>query len=401
MRCLEMNRPMNPQPFSTPARQWVNVLVIVLFFGLMWLPTLDKCFNLDRSRPPGENRLPARFPQLQSPDLAGAQKFIGGLEACFNDNFGFRKKLIRFFQNWKIGLYHDRSVFKIIVGQDHWLFWGEAQMVEHFLGTAQFTPAQLQTWQKLLEKRRDWLAQRGIQYLFVVAPDKQSVYPEQLPAWLINAAPTNRETKLDQFLKFMKVHSTVPVLDLRGPMIAAKKIAPLYLQNDTHWNLLGGFVGAQALVQTLAQQFTNLPPLPMEDFTWTNTAFTGGDMALMLGTDTVEKNYYVALPKPVLPRLRSQENPAFPTSWGPKHVLTQENPEATSISIVLFTDSYGVAWEQCLGYPFKKTVFLADNRGFSPQLITASQPQIVVNQMLERFFYNEDPEQMLLKDALP
>jgi hypothetical protein len=401
MRCLEMNRPMNPQPFPKPARKWTNVLIIILFFGLLWLPTLDKLFNLDRSRSPGENRLTARFPQLQSPDLTGAQKFIVGLEAYYNDHFGFRKKLIRFFQNWKIGLYHDRSVYKIIVGQDHWLFWGEAQMVEHFLGTLQFTPPQLSAWQKLLEKRRDWLAQRGIQYLFVVAPDKQSVYPELLPSWLINAAPTNRETKLDQFLKYMKAHSTVPVLDLRGPLITAKKIAPLYLQNDTHWNLLGGFVGAQALVRTLAQQFTNLPPLQARDFTWTNTTFIGGDMALMLGTDAAEKNYFAFQPTPALPRLYSQENLLFPTAWGNKRVLTQENPGGVPITIVLFTDSFGVSWEQFLGYSFKKTIFLADNRGFSPQLITASQPQIVVNQMLERFFYTEDPEQMLQKDALP
>jgi hypothetical protein len=401
MRCLEMNRPMNAEPFPKPARQWANVLVIAIFFSLLWLPTLDKCFNLDRSRPPGENRLPAPFPQLQQPSLAAAQKFITGLEAYFNDHFGFRKKLIRLFQNWKLGLFHDRSVYKIVVGQDHWLFWGEAQMVEHFLGLAKFTPGQLQLWQKLLEKRRDWLAQRGIKYLFVVAPDKQSVYPEELPAWLINAVPANRETKLDQFLQYMQTHSTVEILDLRRPLIDAKKIAPVYLQNDTHWNLLGSFVAAQELVKVLAQQFTNLPPLQLQDFTWTNMAYTGGDMARMLGTDAVEKNYFAFNPKPALPRLRSQENLNYPTAWGLKRILTLENPEAASTTVVLFTDSFGVSWEQFLGYPFKKTIFLADNREFNPKIISENKPAIVVNEMLERYFYTTDPEELMGRDGLP
>jgi len=396
-----MNQPINPPPPTPSARKWAEVLIIVLFFGLLWLPTLDKCFNLDRSRAPGENRLPAPFPQWQQSGLAGTQKFISGLEAYFNDHFGFRKKLIRFFQNWKIGLYHDRSVYKIIVGQNHWLFWGEAQMVEHFLGLAKFTPAQLKSWQTLLERRRDWLAQRGIKYLFVIAPDKQSVYPEELPAWLIKAMPTNRETKLDQFLKYMKANSTVSILDLRPSLIDAKTRAPLYLQNDTHWNLLGGFIGAQEVVKTIAWQFTNLPPLRLEDFNYTNTAFAGGDMALMLGTSASEKNYFAFQPKPGMPRLRSKETPTFPTPWGLKRVMTLENPDSNSVSIVLFTDSYGVSWEQFLGYPFKKTVFLGDNRGFNAPLITASQPQVVVNEMLERFFYNEDPDQMLSRETLP
>src|ERR1035437_425490 len=123
---------MKPATDSTrPRRPWADWFVIAVFLFLLWAPTLDETFKLDRSRPPGENRLPAPFPQLQQPSLAAAQKFITGLEAYVNDHFGFRKKLIRLSQNWKLGLFHDRSVYKIVVGQDHWLFWGEAQSEEH------------------------------------------------------------------------------------------------------------------------------------------------------------------------------------------------------------------------------------------------------------------------------
>ncbi len=393
---------MTPTPDKKLLRQrWGDWVIIVVFVALIWAPTLDEFFHLDHSRQPGENRLPAAFPPPPRFDLGEAQHFITGLETYYTDHFGFRKKLIRWFQNWKIGLYHDRSVYKIIIGQNRWLFWGEAQMVEHFLGLAKFTPEQLQQWQTLLEKRRDWLAQRGIQYLFVVAPDKQDIYPEELPPWLVKAAPAVRETKLDQFLKYMQAHSTVKILDLRQPLLVAKKIAPTYLQNDTHWNLLGGFAGAQALVETLSLQITNLSPLSLHNFNWTNTAFTGGDMAKMLGTDVPEKNYYAFTPKPALPKLQSQEDLNFPTTWGMKRVLTLENPDSNSATVVLFTDSFGVSWEQFLGYSFKKTIFLSDNRGFNPQLITASQPNIVINEMLERYFYTEDPQQMQVKDALP
>ncbi len=386
----------------TPARRRTNLFLIAIFFSLLWLPTLDKCFDLDHSRPPGENRLPAPFPHLQSPDFASAQKFIVGLEAWFNDHFGFRKKFIRFFQNWKGGLFHDESVYKVVTGQNHWLFSGELQMVEHFLGTAQFTPAQLAAWQKLLEKRRDWLAQRGIQYLFVIAPDKQSIYPEQLPAWLINAAPTNRETKLDQFLKFMKANSTVPILDLREPLIAAKKIAPLYLQNDTHWNLLGGFVAAQAVVKTLAQQSTNLPPLNVDDFQWTNTTTDIiGDLARMSGSDVVEKNYFSFEPKTNLPALRTFWDTNTFSAWDSNtKAIVVEDPASPAGTIVVFHDSFGMAWWKFLGYSFKRVVFIAERREFNPKIISENKPAIVVNEMLERYFYTTDPEELMAHDGL-
>ncbi len=393
---------MKPITNSTkPRRVWADRVLIAAFLFLLWAPTLDSFFKLDRSGPPGENRLPAAFPQLRQTNLAGARQFIGGLENYFDDHFGFRKQLIRWFQKWKTSLFRDSSVYKIISGRDGWLFWGEAQMVEHFLGIEKFSTAQLQSWQTLLEARRDWLAARGIKYLFVIAPDKQSIYPEMLPDWLMRAVTTNRETKLDQFLKYMKNHSTVAILDLRTPLLAAKKIAPTYLQNDTHWNFFGSFVGAQAVVVALARDFPSLPTLDQNDFTLTRTQSTGGDMAKMLGLEKTENNFFTFAPKPGLLPLEMQEETKFSTPWGMRRVFNFENHVPRSVTIVLFTDSFGESWRKILGYPFQRTVFLDDNRCFSPPLIIATKPQIVVNEMVERSLNIEDPSQMLAKDPLP
>ena len=389
-------------PPPKPNRRWANGAVIFIFLAVLWLPTIDKCFNLDTSRPPGENRLPAPLPRLSALNFITAQKSINGLEAYFNDHFGFRKKLIRFFQKWKSGLFHDESVNKSIAGPNHWLFSGEMQMVGHFLGTEKFSTSQLQSWQKLLENRRDWLAARGIKFLFVIAPDKQDIYPEELPAWLVNAVPAMRETKLDQFLQYMKGHSSVVVVDLRASLIAAKKIAPLYLQNDTHWNQLGGFIAARELVKTLAQQSPELPPLNLADFQWTNaeTAVTG-DLARMTGSDAAEKNYIQFEPKTNLPVVLSAWNTNFFSSWDShtKAMITKNS--AATETLVVFHDSFGMTWWKFLGYSFNKIVFIAERREFNPSIITKTKPAIVINEMLERYFYTTDPEELMAHGALP
>ena len=393
---------MNPAADLNPLRKpWADWLVIFLFAALLWLPTLDYFSGLDRTEPPGENRLPAPRPRLAQLDFSGAQKFITASELYFNDHFGFRKRLIRWFQQWKQRLYHDQSVNKVVPGLDGWLFSGEQQMVDHFLGLAKFTPAQLRSWQVLLEKRRDWLAARGIKFLFVIPPDKQNIYPEHLPVWLRAAAPTNRETKLDQFLQYMQEHSTVEILDLRPSLLAAKKAAPIYLQNDTHWNLFGGFVACQEIVKTLAKQFPDLPPLRLEDFTWTNIPAPGGDLARILGSAATEKNYFKFQPNPALPVLRTTEIPGFKSNWGVKTVFTVENPAPLRRKLVVFHDSFGKAWQPFLAHSFQRTVFELDNHEFSPALIASNAPDVVINEILERYLNTMDPEEMIRKDGLP
>jgi len=127
------------------------------------------------------------------------------------------------------------------------------------------------------------LAARGIKYLFVIPPDKHSIYPENLPAWLIGSRPVGCRSKLDQLVDYMRKHSTVEVLDLRPALLAGKKTAPTYLQQDSHWNWYGGFIGCQEVIKALARQTPQLPPLQLEDFDWSNAPAAGGDLARILG----------------------------------------------------------------------------------------------------------------------
>jgi hypothetical protein len=395
---------MNSAPAcSSPRRTWSDWIVIAIFLLLLWAPMADKFFHFDRARTAGENRLPAPRPQLRELRAGQVPKFLAASEAYFNDHFGFRSQLIGWFQSWKLAVYHDRGVNQVVTGRDHWLFIAEEQMVEHYLGLLKLPPQKLQAWQSLLEQRRDWLAARGIKYLFVIPPDKQTIYPEELPGWLVNAAPAGRETKLDQFLKYMQAHSTVEILDLRAPLLAAKQTAPTYLQNDTHWNRFGGFVACQEVIAKLSPFMPDLPPLRLADFSWTNIPATGGDLAQMLGAeDAIEKNYFQFTPGSGLPALKIEDATNLVSRWDAhKSSRIVENPGRATKTAVVFHDSFGLAWPEFLGYSFKKMVFMADNREFNPALILENHPDIVINEMLERYFNVQYPEELMAKEPLP
>ena len=372
--------------------RWPARTLAALFFAVLLLSLLDQCFHIDPTAPPSENRLLAEFPPM-SGGFGGVKKFLAAWEIYYNDHFGGRKVLVMWHNKLKWSLFKDKAARNTLVGADGWMYFSAAQMVEHFRGALQFTAPELDAWQRLLEHRRDWLAKHGIKYIFVLAPDKQSIYPENLPAWL---RPLAGRTKADQFIDHMRAHSTVEVLDLRPVMLAAKKSAPVYQKTDTHWNEFGAFIAAQEVTSALAKnQLPELAPLSLEDFDCTNRLAAGGDLARSLGVSLAESNAFFLTPRPALPALKV----FIPSGIHIKEMATAANPQGRGRAMI-YHDSFGRYWVPFLGYPFGEADFFWEYL-FDARRIEQERPAVVVNEMLERFFNVTDPNELSALDALP
>ncbi len=383
-----MDQPATPSSLT----RWTNTVQVGLFAVLLSLPMVDSFLHLDRTRPRDENRAKAAYPKAPA-GFRDLQLYLAGLEVYFNDHFGYRNTLVKWDNKLRTRILKDTTSQKVLAGKQNWLFFRGDQMVEHYSGKIQFTPEQLRDWQMLLEKRRDWLARRGIPYAFIIAPDKQTVYPEYLPDWVTKMG---RETKIDQFFAYMKEHSTVPVLDLRKPLLEAKKSHPVYLNSDTHWNSFGSFAAYQELIGKLSPLVPalKLKPAPFTDFTLTNPPQPGGDLVRILGASMAENNAYLLNAKPGLAQIVMNVPP-------PERVTDpafSSNPSAKG-SFLLFHDSFAGFWYPFLAYNFNKCTYLWQY-DLDPAWIERDRPDIVVTEMLERFFNIRDPKEMMLKEGL-
>ncbi|MDB6124804.1 MAG: hypothetical protein JWQ71_3797 [Pedosphaera sp.] len=378
------------------AMQWV---LIIGFIGLLWIPTLDSFFDLDQAPVPNENRAPAKYPSFNS-SLDGIRNYFSGLESYFNDHFGFRKQLIRWNHRWKHTFFNQSSPSVVITGRDGWLYYSGERMIENYRGMSKFEPKELQEWKSLLESRRDWLAKRGIRYLFVIPPNKDSIYPEYLPDWITKVHPA---TKLDQFVAYMKTNSTVEVLDLRPVLLDAKTNCPVYLVTDTHWNFYGGFVAHQELIRTLSRQMPGLKPLSIDLFEKKLHDEKGGDLTRLLGSDQnmVETNCPSLAPRPPLKSINSTIDlnliPGRKWSKLTEPAITI-NPDAKG-KVIIFRDSFSGTWVPFLGYYFNKVVYLWTYQ-WDPAFIEQEKPDLVIDEILERFLYKENPGKTRALEAL-
>jgi hypothetical protein len=128
--------------------RWLNGILIAVFGVLLWLPTFDTFFHVDYTPAIDEKRMPAQFPHLKS-FPGGLKEYLAGLEACFNDHFGCRNRLLRWHIDWQLMFLGaiGESGPTVIVGSDNWLFYARDQMVEHSRGVPRklsgFTPQNL------------------------------------------------------------------------------------------------------------------------------------------------------------------------------------------------------------------------------------------------------------------
>ena len=66
----------------------------------------------------------------------------------------------------------------VIKGRGGWLFYADDSALDDYVEETPFTPAELRAWRATLVATNDWLNERGVRFVFTIAPDKHVIYPE-------------------------------------------------------------------------------------------------------------------------------------------------------------------------------------------------------------------------------
>ncbi|MBI5137190.1 MAG: hypothetical protein HZA24_07615 [Nitrospirae bacterium] len=276
-------------------RRTLQGLVVAFFLALTVLPlVLTGGAELSEA----EKRRLAPFPTLSD----GLAVFPKGFEAWFNDHFGLRAPLVAAYNRVKVLALGVSTRPGVAIGDDGWLYYGGNAMTA-YRGGITLPDAHLEQWRAYLEGMRDWLAERGVRYLFVVTPAKQEVYPEHLPARFAPVGPSVRE----QFMAALAARSDVPVVDLTPALLAAKGDGDLFMRTDSHWNGRGAYVGYAAVMERLSGWFPELAPLPLERFAVAREPAAGGDLAQLFNLNAAYADTRVTV------------TPADPSCARPEH----------------------------------------------------------------------------------
>ncbi len=359
---------------------WDRVLV-ALFVSTLFVPGVATLFGVDAGLTRGENRDLAKAPAVAL-TWQSVSALPSGFTAWFQDHFAFRRRLVQWQAAFRLLVLRSSPSTTVLRGKDGWLFYGDDGALDDYVRRTPLSAADLTVWSSTLQHTHDWLAARGIAYLFVVAPDKHEVYPEYMPAGI---TPLAGPSRTDQLVEHLRAHTRVPVLDLRPVLAEATRAARVYHRTDSHWNDLGAFAAAQAILRhdALSDAVGGLGSLTDagDSFVRQEIRTPGLDLTRMLGLERwiLEDNIQLQS------RARGWRL-TEPARVDPEYMegrLATEHVRRDLPRAVIFRDSFGSALVPFLSDHFSRALYLWEY-DMDPRVVERERPHVVIQEWAGR-----------------
>jgi alginate O-acetyltransferase complex protein AlgJ len=359
-----------------------DTILVIVFLIAICLPAADVLLDLDPTRLSEKRRLAPPPPVRLSQPLEVS--YTAAFESWWNDNFGFRRSLVVGYSRALLALGVSPTP-SVILGRSGWLFFAGDEALASYRAVQPFTEAELAAWQRRIEARRDWLAERGIHFLVVIAPNKETIYPEFMPVSLNRVRPV---TRLDQLVTYMRAHSSVAMVDPRDALRSAKAEGIVYLRTDTHWNDVGAWLLHREILMGLRQWYPQLEPIAAGAFVPFIRKGWSGDLATMLGVDGRLSEDKLEL-APRNGRAARVADPGARPEDSQRKLSAAERGEPSLPRAVMFHDSFGLSLQPFLAESFSRIVFSSGPtnwRGnFDAALVERERPAVVIQEIAERF----------------
>ncbi|MEE2710872.1 MAG: hypothetical protein VYA69_14905, partial [Gemmatimonadota bacterium] len=387
------------------------------------MPLTGRVYTFIQTSGSIKDRIYDAFPSYDfaDPSIASVAKKY---PAYFNKYHVFRKIFITWHARFIFGVFGESPNDRVIVGGQGWSFLNNVDdSMSYYRVTRPFTEDDLEAWRQALEKKRDWLKRRSIHYVFMVAPNKHSIYGEYIPKKYNRIRSSSR---LDQLVAYMKKNSSVRFADPRSALLSTKNEFDVFYKTDSHWNDRGGYTAYKVLMSYLQDWFPGMGYLPLsalnlemkpspQEHLWlmgldvtdevesealhTRQAYTRDDSVLV----SKEINYVsakyeggsgaeVAIPWRIL-------------RYEPGHIDLTRTSIPDLPDAVMFQGSFGPYMQPYLSTHFNRIVYVnhyPHQRGsIDTTIINQERPDVVIQELIERDLMKDKPMESFLKHSAP
>ena len=367
---------------SKMERKIKTIFVITIIF-LISLPIIF--FNSNQEISEKENRKLAEKPLLIKENHLNMNIFEE-YDYYLQDHFGFRNQLIQLDAKNPLKTKSSTvigSIGRAIEGKNGWYFFTDSTNGNNFLDFHKrnlLNYKQVEQLSERIYKITEWCKEQNILFIFLIGPNKHSVYEEFYPYDRPEGI-----TRADQITKIFD-ELKVPYIFPRDFLISKKTEydIPFYYETDTHWNPLGAYLVSTLIREKIESFFPtkNFPKIEYE--TKIDYSMTFGDLLLILG---IEKS------KSTQPRLipighDNADYYEYLKNEGVNYVNTKGSDKNLPRALI-FRDSFFYALE-----PFISPLFSnAEYRGkpFSDEdkdYVLQYKPDIIIFESVERFAPN-------------
>lgn len=336
----------------------LSTIYLMIFTALLLVPSAGMLIKGPSESENGEETV---FPSVSTIDGA----ILPEMGEWFESHFAFRQEFVSAYSFISETIFGTSPVSGVVTGSDGWLFYEDT--VPDYQRTNILTDRQIHNTVRHLELIDEYCEENGMDFLFVIAPNKNTLYPEYMPYYIAaGEGPSNRD-----LIREALNDSSVDYIDFGINDTFTDPDAVYYFRRDSHWNNMGAAIASDAMLQALN----------IAHHSYMNDPFTGvdehmGDLEQMIHPSSVVPEtdvFFETMPQftydaPV------ESNYDF-------RIGTKGSGE---MNLLMYRDSFGTALLPFMAEPFSHAFFSRSN---SCQItdISSQQPDILIMEKVERF----------------
>lgn len=309
-----------------------------------------------------ENRTMASLPEIWVPEGFN-WNYLSEIGDYFTDHFAFREEIVALDSGIRSGIFDVSSTDNVIVGKNGWLYYTATlddyqhkdSVSERMLFNMAHNTALMQEYTEALGKT----------FLFTVAPNKNTLYDENMPDRLrFRVAEKSDAARLLPWLTRENVNY-VNLFDL-----FEGKEEVLYYARDSHWNEKGAVLVYNTLLDACGkphETYGDAEPVQKRDYL--------GDLELMLFP--VGGRAEMRLQYPIADTWRYAEGENVEDQF-----IRTENGEGEG-NLLMYRDSFGNSLLPYMAQTFSQAVFSKRVPYTMSDLVTC-EPDVVIVEKVER-----------------
>lgn len=340
-----------------------KLIYCILFFAICLCPSLGMLVTKQETS--SENRQLSEFPSPKTEEGKINVEWLSQAGDYFQEHFAFRNELVTGNALLHGRLLETSTADGVIQGKNGWLYYKDS--LDDYLGQDLLSDRSLFNIAHMLSMTQQALEEKGVNFLFTIAPNKNSLYGDNMPYYdkLKVSDQTNREN-LEGWLKTEKV----AYADLYQALMEEDEV--LYHARDSHWNNKGAALAADVLMDALGKDHDSY-----EGESYTVRRDYTGDLDTMLyplaSTADDEIYYDKETTYATVEEIQSNFDPR----------ITTVNPVKEG-SLVMYRDSFGNALLPYMADAYANVYF---SRGIPYQLmdVETHSADTVIIERAERF----------------
>ena len=290
-------------------------------------------------------------------------EYFGELGRYFDERFAFRPELAALDAKFRTSVFGISPINDVIAGEDGWLYY--ADTLDDFQHKNPISDRMLFNIAHNLSMMQSYTEKSGAEFIFTVAPNKNSLYDENMPDQL--RYQVESESDMDRLRAWLQ-REQINYVDLYSLFEEQDEV--LYYKRDSHWNSKGAVMVYDALLNAYGK-----PHETYEDSSkWVSGSFYG-DLDRML------------FPVGSIPETEMQH----PGSDAWKYVQGAEVEDDLIVTeckdgsqtLLMYRDSFGNSLLPLMADEFSKAVF-SKNVPYPMTDLEIYNPDILIVERVER-----------------